>query len=645
MPYNLKIPGHYKERELWAIEALAKLVPPGGIVVEFSSYLGLSSYTWAKSVDSSVTVYCLQPGLKNTGETEVLKQQDRVNEGLYTCENFIKNCPNIIPIKGCRPQDFLNWKKQIDVYFHGWHHQDSIFNENITFWSQWVKPGGIICGYGDEENFSDVITKVNQISQSYQIKPVFVEKIWCFPTDGNIGKLNKFANINQIDGYKYQWGFKEYPTLVNPGDLLKLSGKLQNCSGRDWQIFVDEIEIIKIGVKIYEGKQKERKLEPRYSLKVDNLTDGETVEFDFVLDTREVSQGKIRLEFDLVAESWYWFKDKGAQSKNIEVNVLPRTAGNLLKIANQLQRIGKLAAAIAEYRRSIELNPNYAWSYYNLANTLAKQGHLAEAVAEYRKAVKLNPNSLCFHAALAKALYKKLCFFYSVSLPFSQFEDILFQSNDEKREMNLSYQKVMKTRPKLLQKDLDKETLIQIEKNVIVAGIPRSGTTMIFRALAGFYPGDTTPRNYSGSVKKTHGLAPKQLPKGYKVIFVFGNIINSVISTKKSRYDQVHFINCGCSQNPENTDIYLEDSLNYEAMFDSWNKNNGYPVICVRYETIYENLKPISRFLGITLSLPPQKKRTTKYSDCNEEELQKIKKTYKNLIDKVNNAPDVAIYY
>lgn len=59
MPYNLRIPGQFTERELWAIEALAKLVPPGGVVVEVGSFLGMSSYAWAKSVDPSVTVYCI----------------------------------------------------------------------------------------------------------------------------------------------------------------------------------------------------------------------------------------------------------------------------------------------------------------------------------------------------------------------------------------------------------------------------------------------------------------------------------------------------------------------------------------------------------------------------------------------------------
>jgi tetratricopeptide (TPR) repeat protein len=646
MTYNLRIPGQFTERELWAIEEVAKLVPPGGVVVEVGSSLGMSSYVWAKNVHPSVTVYCIDVW---ENDPEYAQQLGEKYQTDYTVENFrsfTEKCPNIVTLPGFSPQDFAEWDKSIDVYCQNIDGPKMMIEEDINFWSQFVKPGGIICGFGYSKKFPDVVARVGKLDQVYQVKPVIVGSIWCLPVDGNVGKLKKVAGINGIHGYQYQFQFNEYPKLVNPGDLLRISGKLQNCSGRDWQIYVDDTEIIKIGVKVYEGDQKERKSEPRESLRIDKLTDGVTVKFDFVLDTREVSQDKIRLEFDLVSEGWYWFKNKGAKPETLEVNVLPRTAGNLIKVGSQLKREGKLYAAVAEYRRAIELNPHFSWSHYNLADALAKQGHLEEAVAEYRKAIKLNPNSILSHAALAKALYKKLCFSSSVSLPFSGFENVLFKESYDKSEMILSYNKIVKTRSEFSHPNLTEEELLGFfKKSIIVAGIPRSGTTMMFRALAGLEPGDTTPRNYCGPVKKTHGLAPKKLPEGYKVIFIFGDVINSVISTKKFRYDKTHFINCGCTKDPEATDIYLEDALNYEAMFDSWNQDNGYPVICVRYETIYENLKQINNFFIFTnLSLPSKKQRTTRYFDCNKEELNNIKKTYRNLIEKVNNAPDIARY-
>src|SRR4051794_9544102 len=67
MPYNLSIPGQVSEFQLRAIECVAALVPPGGHVVEVGSLFGCSSWAWARSVDPSVTVHCIDPWEKNEG--------------------------------------------------------------------------------------------------------------------------------------------------------------------------------------------------------------------------------------------------------------------------------------------------------------------------------------------------------------------------------------------------------------------------------------------------------------------------------------------------------------------------------------------------------------------------------------------------
>ncbi|MDT9266490.1 tetratricopeptide repeat protein [Limnospira sp. PMC 1223.20] len=321
------------------------------------------------------------------------------------------------------------------------------------------------------------------------------------------------------------------------------------------------------------------------------------------------------------------------------------SAGELFKQANQLKRSGRLDEAIALYHQVIDINPHFTWAYYNLGDSRAREGDLEKALTYYEKALTLNPNSIFFNAAKAKIIYQMLCLDYGVFLPYHKCEEKLFQEIDVRREFLWTYNKVFQKKPQLLHPNLTEDKVSQFQNNFIVAGIPRSGTTMIFRVLAGLPPGNTTPRHYFSSVKKTHALAPQKLPKEYKVIFIFGDVINSIISTKSSRYDKFHFLNCGCTKDPENTDIYLEDALNYTAMFESWNQDNGYPVISVRYEAIYNNVDRISEFLGINLILPPFKPRSTKHSDCSDDQLQNIKTTYQNLIDKVQNAPDIAYYH
>lgn len=182
-----------------------------------------------------------------------------------------------------------------------------------------------------------------------------------------------------------------------------------------------------------------------------------------------------------------------------------------------------------------------------------------------------------------------------------------------------------------------------MDDRIIVGGIPRCGSTMVFRALAGYPPGTTHPRDYKGNLIKAHML-PNKVKKGYKAIFLFGDIINAIISTKLKRYNITHFKHCGCNKDPSEVDIFEEDCLNYEKIFEDWFKYNGFPIICVRYETLIKYIKIIENFLGMRLNLPSWKDRETTYEAVSKEELEKIKKTYKDLIRKADNAPDIAIY-
>lgn len=68
----------------------------------------------------------------------------------------------------------------------------------------------------------------------------------------------------------------------------------------------------------------------------------------------------------------------------------PWLAGAMTQAA-QLHRAGRLAEAIAVYRRVIKAAPKTAEAHNNLAATLRAAGRPREAVASYRRAVKLRP--------------------------------------------------------------------------------------------------------------------------------------------------------------------------------------------------------------------------------------------------------------
>jgi len=176
---------------------------------------------------------------------------------------------------------------------------------------------------------------------------------------------------------------------------------------------------------------------------------------------------------------------------------------------------------------------------------------------------------------------------------------------------------------------------------VIVAGIPRCGTTYMWRSLSG-HDGVDIVRTYQGDVIKTHSYAPWHFV-GYRAIFMFGDILNSVISTQLHAVTTPHFINCG-NFNPL-TSVYERDCLHYEKMFDSWNRYNGYPVLMLRYETCYKYEKLISDFLGQSVKLLPFKPRSTHPSIVQGDIVHEIKNTYAFLIDKVNSMPEYKLIY
>jgi TolB-like protein len=63
------------------------------------------------------------------------------------------------------------------------------------------------------------------------------------------------------------------------------------------------------------------------------------------------------------------------------------------------------AGAEREYRRAIELSPNYATAYHWLGEFLVFQGRFDEGLAEYKKALELDPMSLAIQTDLGRAYY------------------------------------------------------------------------------------------------------------------------------------------------------------------------------------------------------------------------------------------------
>ena len=65
---------------------------------------------------------------------------------------------------------------------------------------------------------------------------------------------------------------------------------------------------------------------------------------------------------------------------------------------------GQLDEAIAQYRKALEIKPDYAEAHYNLGIALAGRGQIDEAIDHYRKALEIKPDYAKAHYNLGVAL-------------------------------------------------------------------------------------------------------------------------------------------------------------------------------------------------------------------------------------------------
>ncbi len=83
------------------------------------------------------------------------------------------------------------------------------------------------------------------------------------------------------------------------------------------------------------------------------------------------------------------------------------TLGEAHNVLAQIKESGEwnFAEAEKEYKRAIELNPNYATAYHWYAEFLAEMGRFDESFAMYKRALELDPLSLAISTDLGMAYY------------------------------------------------------------------------------------------------------------------------------------------------------------------------------------------------------------------------------------------------
>jgi protein O-mannosyl-transferase len=130
--------------------------------------------------------------------------------------------------------------------------------------------------------------------------------------------------------------------------------------------------------------------------------------FSFSLSSRKLINYCIVLiliffSLGVITRNKYW-KDEVSLWSNAKKKS-PNLARPYNNVGEAYDKLGKYDEAIAEFKGSLKINPDYFFGLNNLGNIYGKQRKLPEAIDYFKKALKVKPDYSPAHYNLARALH------------------------------------------------------------------------------------------------------------------------------------------------------------------------------------------------------------------------------------------------
>lgn len=197
---------------------------------------------------------------------------------------------------------------------------------------------------------------------------------------------------------------------------------------------------------------------------------------------------------------------------------------------------------------------------------------------------------------------------------------------------------------------------------IVVASFGRAGSTLIYDAatdaMANAQYGrcnrltrrlsqddefDLPPTKFhAGVVYKTHDHATfLDTSKGVRSIFLFGSALDAALSVHEQKdlrgedWVKSHFQHLRRPYRYD--DLFKEDVLGFRDQCISWMGYDKAPVLCLRYEDLWDNVDQISEFCGTEITLP--ERRARKQKDVPSENLRAAQQVYGSVDDALARLP------
>jgi hypothetical protein len=166
-------------------------------MVEVGSFCGRSSWCWAKTVDPTVKITCLDVwnprehpfvppaefGRKITFKPDfgAAESKEKAEGTLANFKFYTQDCSNIEAVQGSSPRDFKDWEEPLDLVFLDGIHHNPVFKDDLEFWFWKLKPGGVCCGDDFARTHPDVVWMVQDFAKLHGLTFLVSGRIWCMP--------------------------------------------------------------------------------------------------------------------------------------------------------------------------------------------------------------------------------------------------------------------------------------------------------------------------------------------------------------------------------------------------------------------------------------------------------------------------------
>jgi len=196
-----------------------------------------------------------------------------------------------------------------------------------------------------------------------------------------------------------------------------------------------------------------------------------------------------------------------------------------------------------------------------------------------------------------------------------------------------------------------------INHTIQVTSFGGVGTTMLYRFLKS--QNVNIPADHPNWRPWKHLLVPpadSEVKDGFRVVYVFGNPMDAVLSVFRRGYQKWHIDNMredinGPADDAWQLDDFLQESKDPFRMaqhFRTWKEaNRSYPILYLKFDALWRHLPEFFAFVGLSTEslddFPEQRERASDWTEETEYVRRRLKKFYGELWSEIQTAPDFQI--